>query len=77
MNWNPENADQGDRIYRYHVNLGLAFVKFDFAGNKNHFSLDHSKLLMGRCRGPGCNESGEVLIGYSPPKIETGLGLTF
>jgi hypothetical protein len=58
-----------DLIFRHDVDLGLAFAKFDCAGDGDHFSLDYSKSLIGRYSGPNRNEASERLIGVFSSEI--------
>jgi transcriptional regulator with XRE-family HTH domain len=58
-----------DLLYRHDLYLWLAFAKSDCPGDADGFPLDHGKSLIGCYRGPGCNESGERLVGYPPPKL--------
>jgi hypothetical protein len=59
-----------DLICRHDLNLWFPVAKSDYACDADDFPLDHVKSLIPRYRGPGCNESGEGLIGVFSSEID-------
>jgi hypothetical protein len=59
-----------DLIRRQDLDFWLPGSKSDCAGDADGFPLDHGKSLVNRYREPGCNESGERLIGVLSSEID-------
>jgi hypothetical protein len=59
-----------DLICRKYLYLGLSLAKADRAGDADGSPLDHGESLIACYRGPGCNESGELLVGIFSSEID-------